>query len=201
MVDSNSQVLAFIVEAYPEGIPEGDSAPLLALLRQRVGANRTLHVALQLVARGALDAEHAASASAPKHPLPQADLRRVGAQLVLGGWPLGAPPGDEDDEDDTEPGSYLGRIVSWLREGYPQGVPEHDYVPLFALLERRLTRGEVKKVAKALRRASIAPAGPDDIAAAITDLTHANASEDDLVRVRERLAAKGWPVDFPDPDA
>ena len=62
-----------------------------------------------------------------------------------------------------------------------------------------LTRGEVKKVAKALRRASIAPASPDDIAAAIADLTHSEATPDDLRRVRDRLAAKGWPVDFPDP--
>jgi hypothetical protein len=63
-----------------------------------------------------------------------------------------------------------------------------------------LTRGDVKKVAKALRRASIAPASAEDIAAAITDVTHTDATDLDLQRVRERLAAKGWPVDFPDPD-
>ncbi len=200
MVDTNSQALRYLAEAYPDGIPEEDAAPLLALLRQRIGSTRTLSVALALVAGGALSADHAASGSAPKAPLPQSDLRRVAARLVLGGWPLGNPPGDDlDDEDATEPGSYLGRIVAWLREGYPTGVPEHDYVPLFALLERRLTRGEVKKVAKALRRASIAPASPDDIAAAIADLTHSEATPDDLRRVRDRLAAKGWPVDFPDP--
>ena len=174
MVDTNSQALRYLAEAYPDGIPEEDAAPLLALLRQRIGSTRTLSVVLALVAGGALSADHAASGSAPKAPLPQSDLRRVAARLVLGGWPLGNPPGDDlDDEDDTE--------------------------PRFALLERRLTRGEVKKVAKALRRASIAPASPDDIAAAIADLTHSEATPDDLRRVRDRLAAKGWPVDFPDP--
>ena len=52
-----------------------------------------------------------------------------------------------------------------------------------------------------LRRSGAAPAGPDDIAAAISDLTHSSASEADLRRVRERLTKKGWPVEFPDPDA
>ena len=125
-------------------------------------------------------------------------MRRVAAKLVLGGWPLA---GDEDD-DDTPPkeGSALARIVAWLREGYPGGVPEHDYMPLIALLERRLTRSEVKKIAKALRRADVSPAGPSDIAAAITEYTHTQPSENDLRRVRYQLARKGWPVEFPDPD-
>ena len=87
-----------------------------------------------------------------------------------------------------------------MREGYPGGVPDHDYVPLLALLERRLTRSEVKQVAKALRRADVSPAGPADIAAAISDYTHTTASEDDLRRVRQQLAKKGWPVESPAPD-
>ena len=78
-------------------------------------------------------------------------------------------------------------------------MPDHDYIPLLALLERRLTRSEVKKVAKALRRDHVSPAGPEDIAAAITDLTHVDASDEDLARVRAHLAKKGWPLDFPEP--
>ena len=74
-----------------------------------------------------------------------------------------------------------------------------DTARLLALLERRLTRNEVKKVAKALRRDHVSPAGPEDIAAAITDLTHVEPSEEDLARVRARLAKKGWPLDFPEP--
>lgn len=198
MVDSNSQVLSWLHDAYADGVPAEDVAPLIATLRQRLGSTRAMQVVLHLVAAGRISADAAAAGSTPTAPLPQGDLRRVAARLVMGGWPLGAVTSDED-EDDTEEGSYLGRIVSWLREGYPSGVPEHDYVPLLALLNRRLTRGEVKKVAKALRRASIAPASPDDIAAAIADLTHSEATPDDLRRVRDRLAAKGWPVDFPDP--
>lgn len=200
MVDSNSQVIGWVNEAYGEGVPSADAVALLSILRQRLGSGRAMQVVLHLVADGKVAAADAAAASTPSTPASQLDLRRVAAQLVMGGWPLSAL-GDEDEDDDTEEGSYLGRIVSWLREGYPTGVPEHDYVPLFALLNRRLTRGEVKKVAKALRRGTIAPASADDIAAAITDVTHSEAIEADLARVRDRLTAKGWPVDFPDPDA
>ena len=38
---------------------------------------------------------------------------------------------------------FLNRIVDWLRAGYPEGVPEHDYIPLFALLGSQLTNDEV----------------------------------------------------------
>ena len=95
---------------------------------------------------------------------------------------------------------YARRVIGWLRAGYPQGVPDHDYQPLLALLQRRLTKAEVKQVAKALRRADVTPAGPEDIAAAITDVTHVEPAAADLKRVRDRLAKKGWPVEFPDPD-
>ncbi|MCE1177814.1 MAG: DUF3349 domain-containing protein [Micrococcales bacterium] len=113
-----------------------------------------------------------------------------------------AVSGDAAEDDSDEPpaeGTILGRIVAWLREGYPQGVPENDYVPLLAILQRRLTKSEVKKVAKALRREGVSPAGPDDIAAAISEFTAVDASPSDVHRVRARLAKKGWPVEFPDP--
>lgn len=40
--------------------------------------------------------------------------------------------------------SFLAKIVGWLRAGYPDGVPEHDYVPLVALLGSQLTDDEVR---------------------------------------------------------
>ena len=200
MTDPTTDVRGWVEEAYPDGIPDTDARAFVAILGQRLGEGPGYRIALDLVARGRLDAG-AAVGDGGAEPT-ASDLRRVSAALVLGGWPLGGGgPVDDEDGDDTEPGSYLGRIITWLRVGYPYGVPDHDYQPLLALLERRLTRGEVKKVAKALRRAGAAPAGPSDIAAAISDLTHSSASEADLRRVRERLTKKGWPVEFPDPDA
>ncbi len=45
---------------------------------------------------------------------------------------------------------FLDSIVSLLRTGYPDGVPEVDYIPLFALLRRQLSSEEVAAVAAGL---------------------------------------------------
>ena len=46
--------------------------------------------------------------------------------------------------------AFLGSIVSWLRAGYPEGVPESDYIPLLAVLSRRLSNDEVRAVTQEL---------------------------------------------------
>lgn len=35
------------------------------------------------------------------------------------------------------------RILNWLREGYPEGVPPKDHFALLALLKRRLSEDEI----------------------------------------------------------
>ncbi|MUM19865.1 DUF3349 domain-containing protein [Mycobacterium sp. CBMA271] len=91
--------------------------------------------------------------------------------------------------------AFLNKIVTWLRAGYPEGVPPPDYVPLLALLGRRLSNDEVKTVAREL----MARGDFDniDIGVLITRLTDELPSGDDIERVRERLAKKGWPLDDP----
>lgn len=90
---------------------------------------------------------------------------------------------------------FLARIVAWITEGYPEGVPGPDRVPLFALLKRRLTDDEVKAVAKALMdRGEFDDA---DIGVLITQITDELPSPGDVERVRNRLATKGWPLDDP----
>lgn len=89
----------------------------------------------------------------------------------------------------------LARVVGWLRAGYPTGLPESDYVPLMALLRRRLSDEEVKEVARTLRREVDAPADKADIGVEVTKVIDEMPSETDMSRVAERLRAKGWPVE------
>jgi hypothetical protein len=88
---------------------------------------------------------------------------------------------------------FLHRIVNWLRVGYPQGIPPTDYMPLLALLSRRLTNDEVETVAKELMDRG--EFDNVDIGVAITQITDDSPSPDDVGRVRARLAAKGWPLE------
>ncbi len=91
---------------------------------------------------------------------------------------------------------FLTRIVGWLRAGYPEGVPEHDYIPLFALLGNQLSNDEVTLIADELAFSSD-PASAGAIKQAITAVTHAQPSESDIARVRSHLAAGGWPLATP----
>jgi hypothetical protein len=90
---------------------------------------------------------------------------------------------------------FLAKIVAWITAGYPEGVPGPDRVPLLALLRRRLTDDEVKAVAKALINRS--EFDQVDIGVLITELTDELPTPEDIERVRNRLAAKGWPLDDP----
>ena len=84
----------------------------------------------------------------------------------------------------------LDSIVSWLRAGYPQGVPEQDYLPLLALLARRLTNDEVAAVASELgpRAEGVSTA---DIGTLITKVTNELPRTEDINRVRSQLATAG----------
>ena len=53
--------------------------------------------------------------------------------------------------------------VDWLRQGYPEGVPQHDFIPLFALLARRLPPDQVQAVVDQLRAEGSMPVDDTDI--------------------------------------
>ncbi|WP_238421470.1 DUF3349 domain-containing protein [Gordonia sp. 'Campus'] len=94
--------------------------------------------------------------------------------------------------------TFLQRIVDWLRAGYPDGVPQGDYIPLVALLRRQLTEDEVERVSVELVRESPPPPEPIskiDAAVKITRYTQELPHEDDIARVRDHLASRGWPFD------
>ena len=91
---------------------------------------------------------------------------------------------------------FLSSIVSWIRAGYPEGIPPTDTFPVLALLTRRLGNDEVKAVAHELMQRG--DFDNVDIGVAITQFTDELPSPEDVERVRERLASNGWPFDEPD---
>jgi hypothetical protein len=90
---------------------------------------------------------------------------------------------------------FLNKVVAWVRSGYPDGVPQNDYLPILALLKRRLGTDEVAIVAKELlHRIELDYA---EIGAHIMTITDALPAPYDVERVRAKLAAYGWPLDDP----
>lgn len=89
------------------------------------------------------------------------------------------------------------RMLRWLRAGYPQGIPQQDYVALFGILHRSLTDAEIEEVARALHQGdggldSNIP--PERIREIIRQTVHQDPSEEDIRRVASRLALGGWPL-------
>ena len=85
---------------------------------------------------------------------------------------------------------FLANIIGWLRAGYPDGVPVSDYVPLIALLRRRLSDDEVRDMVAELVEAG--QIDRTDIQVAITKVTNEMPLESDVERVRAKLEAGGW---------
>jgi Protein of unknown function (DUF3349) len=93
--------------------------------------------------------------------------------------------------------SFLTSVIDWLREGYPNGIPEQDYVPLLALLARRLTAEEVAAVAAQLQEEGQLPVTNTDIGEVIMGITDELPRREDVARVRAQLALGGWPLADP----
>ena len=93
--------------------------------------------------------------------------------------------------------SWVTSVVGWLKAGYPDGVPEADYVPLLAVLARRLSADEVRAVAAQLVVDGRLPVDDIDIGTVITKISDELPREEDVNRVRTRLALGGWPLADP----
>lgn len=89
---------------------------------------------------------------------------------------------------------FLSQLVGWLRSGYPQGIPESDYLPLFALLSRRLSDAEVREIAETLVEQGVIPVDKADILVMITKITDEMPREEDVERVGALLEEQGWPI-------
>ncbi|MEI2811012.1 MAG: DUF3349 domain-containing protein [Nocardioides sp.] len=175
------RIVNWVNKAYPEGVPTEDRGPLATLLSSYLSGDQVVELLGGPVPRGSYEA----------------DVPRVAARLVAVGWPLGDPAATE--EETAGPiGRAVGSVVQWLRSGYPEGVPDTDFIPLVAILERRLTKREVKAVRKELETAGLVKPGSSEIGDAIEAVIHEPPSQADIERVTEHLRRKGWPVELED---
>ncbi len=87
----------------------------------------------------------------------------------------------------------LTTVADFFRAGYPTGVPATGYLPLFALLRRRLSDDEVLIVAGRTNGAG-PPILQSDIRTAIAALLRDTPLPDDVDRVSRHLAGTGWLV-------
>lgn len=91
-------------------------------------------------------------------------------------------------------------MLEWLRDGYPEGVPGPDRVPLLALLRNTpLTEEQIKQVVRNITaEGSTARADGvidrDEIEEFISGVTQHDAGPENIRRVAGILAAAGWPL-------
>ncbi|WP_024447571.1 DUF3349 domain-containing protein [Mycolicibacterium iranicum] len=90
------------------------------------------------------------------------------------------------------------KILGWLHQGYPLGVPQTDYFALLALLSRTLTEDEVVKVAQLVLKGNNSDSvTPEEIRAAIHLVTDKEPNPEEMHQVAARLASVGWPLAAP----
>lgn len=97
------------------------------------------------------------------------------------------------DEQRQRPG-VIGRVVTWLRAGYPEGVPTGDYVALLGVLRRRLREEEIQEIVELLAAQRELDLTPDSIRELIRDYSLQEPHEADIARVTALLASTGYPV-------
>jgi len=88
-------------------------------------------------------------------------------------------------------------VIAFFRAGYPKWAPTTGYVPLLALLRRRVSDDEIMAIANRLvarRRPSMDTA---DVGVEITRITDELPSAEDIARVQHRIDAIGRPDDRP----
>jgi hypothetical protein len=176
------RVMVWIAGAYPDGVPKADRAGLVGVLRNMLDGEE-----LAEVARGwNLHVDEAASKS---------EVARVGGRACGGRLAAGCARAQHRDgrERRRRDARALGGVVNWLKAGYPEGVPDQDFIPLVAILERRLTKAEMKAVRKDLQAAGVLKPAQEDIADAIESVINESATPQEIARVTAHLRKKGWP--------
>ncbi|MBO0843807.1 MAG: DUF3349 domain-containing protein [Nocardioides sp.] len=205
-----TRIVSWLRAGYPDGVPQQDYVALLGILRRALTPTELDRVVRAL--SDEVDSEHTIITRAMveeriedvlKGPALPEDVVRVSSRLAAAGWPLWSPEHGHSMEDSLAAESsqvragVVARVVEWLRTGYPTGLPRQDFIPLIALLRRRLTDAEVAGVGRGLVEQGTWPVDRVDVGTAITEVTAELPSEEDIERVRRYLTEHGWPTDFP----
>ncbi|WP_322748817.1 MULTISPECIES: DUF3349 domain-containing protein [unclassified Frankia] len=93
--------------------------------------------------------------------------------------------------------AFLQRIIDWVRQGYPEGLPKHDYIALFAVLGRQLSTADLERVADELALSGQLATADDPhevVRQAVSAATNGPVDEAAVARVEERLRAAGWDI-------
>jgi hypothetical protein len=85
----------------------------------------------------------------------------------------------------------VSRIVTFMRAGYPTGMPATGYIPLAALLPRRVCDDEITAITSEFMMRRGTQINTADVGVAISRITDEMPSLDDIERVKRRLDAIG----------
>lgn len=205
-----SSIIRWLRAGYPDGVPPKDFYPLLALLRNTLNREEFEEVISFLEEQDTdkvrvrdiwFAIEHVTS-DVPTDE----NMRAVAAQLAAGGWPLsnrarglaedeGTEEAVQEEPEEQERPGLIRRVIEWVREGYPDGVPATDYVPLFALLRRRIGEEDARRVADELIAEETGEGrtlSRVDAQVIATKVLGELPTDDDIRRVEARLAEIGW---------
>lgn len=94
--------------------------------------------------------------------------------------------------------SAIGKILEWLKAGYPQGIPPNDYPSVLGVLRRNMSDEEIVSISDELAMQSVSNGDVPVTAAQIRDMVRTmafqHATPEDVQRVSANLARAGWPL-------
>jgi uncharacterized protein (DUF2267 family) len=94
--------------------------------------------------------------------------------------------------------SPIGKILEWLKAGYPQGIPPNDYPPVLGVLRRNMSEEEIVSISDELAMQSVSggdvPVTAEQIRDMVRSMAFQKATPEDIQRVSANLAKGGWPL-------
>jgi len=90
----------------------------------------------------------------------------------------------------------ISSVAAFFRAGYPDAAPRLGYVPLLALLPRRVSEDEIALLARKLAGSDRRCMDTADVGVEITRITDELPSPKDIERVQSRLSTIGVPDTF-----